>query len=146
MVLVILEEEHHILALMFDIITKKELWRKSWPNGGELCDNNVLLTSSFYAYLYVKAKENEVERRLVMLRILDAKTGREVHEGVCWQYTWPHPESIEMGDELELKSMAVAGKNKLCVATALSSSREYIVNSEFLQSIGFSDIGLPDEM
>ncbi len=111
---------------MLDFETGVELWRLCWPEDHqEYFTNRTLLTDFLYAYIYVCSLDpqgNEIfsglkVERNVMLRLLDAKTGKEVFHGECWRLWWLIT-CVESHPDPRLE--AIAGEDVLCVTKALN--------------------------
>ncbi len=90
-------------VLMLDSKTEREVWRREWDWPHLACapkdhdtffyERKTILTDSLcgFVYPYVPKDlddEPTVDCGLIMMRLFDARTGKEVLCADCWQFPW----------------------------------------------------------
>ncbi len=116
---------------MFNSSTGACMWRREWdwPRDNITAlfyQRKVLLTDSICAFYYIDGNwetdsESYVNAGNMTLKILDPKTGKEMHNKACFPFLW-----WRNGAHLEEAApFAVAGGNDVCVANLVSMNKQW---------------------
>ncbi len=130
-------------AHLVDFSTGTEIWHREWKWQDEdgLHGERTMLTRSLCSWSQVEEVEptQDGERTCrIRLRLLDSKTGREVHDGECWRFIPDEKETVyDIYDILSSRPEAVANGNLICLASVVGKRYP----SVFYQAQYFSGSG-----
>ncbi len=112
---------------MFDVTTGRELWKESLELSDAEATRKILLTDTLCIYFYTEGDDSKVFQRgylisgKIMLRVFEARTGKELYHGECWPFDWSFRNAdcpFSFGD---WEPMVVAASNVVCVASMVRS-------------------------